>query len=322
MEYIRVVSKGSYFVGGKRVTLAGGKPVHMRFWPGGPELDYNPNGDFQAGQMYVQYTRIADPVLPYPVCMIHGGGGTGALWESTQKGEPGWEFMFLKNGFHVNVSDGVERGRASWAQFPEINPAPPMFNSYAERWTTYRLGETLGVPYPGSRFNMSKFDDLVKQQVPRWTTSIPMAQEAYNQYIGEMEDGCILLAHSQGGLFAINAALAHHRNVKGVVLVESSSTLDVSQADVSAFKKIPFLFVWGDFLGEEYSSERYTWVGDFAYTRTMRNLHRRILEMDGDSSWIHLPEIGICGNTHALMMEDNSAQIADMICDWIKAHVH
>ena len=87
--------------------------------------DYDPNGDFQAGQMYVQYTRLADPVVPYPVCMVHGGGGTGALWETTQAGEPGWEYMFLQNGFHVNVSDGVERGRASWAQFPEINPVPP-----------------------------------------------------------------------------------------------------------------------------------------------------------------------------------------------------
>lgn len=30
--------------------------------------------------MYVQYTRLADPVLPYPVCMIHGGGASGVLW--------------------------------------------------------------------------------------------------------------------------------------------------------------------------------------------------------------------------------------------------
>lgn len=89
MDYIKVSSKGSYFVGGERVTLSGGEPVKMCFWPGGPELNYDPNGDFQAGQMYVQYTRLADPVLPYPVCMIHGGGGTGALWESTQQGGPG-----------------------------------------------------------------------------------------------------------------------------------------------------------------------------------------------------------------------------------------
>ena len=47
--------------------------------------------------------------------------------------------MFLQNGLNVNVSDGVERGRSSWAQFPGINEGEPMFQSYAERWTTYRL---------------------------------------------------------------------------------------------------------------------------------------------------------------------------------------
>lgn len=321
MNYIKVTSKGSCFFGGKRITLEGNDPVKMRYWPGGPELNYDPNGDFQAGQMYVQYTRLADPVVPYPVCMIHGGGGTGALWESTQQGTPGWEFMFLENGFHVNVSDGVERGRASWAQFPQINPVPPMFNSYAERWTTYRLGERLGEPYPGSRFDASKFDDLIKQQVPRWTTSIPMAQEAYNAYIASMKDGCILLAHSQGGLFALNAALACPQNVKAIVLIESSSTLDVTQTDVSSLKDIPFLFVWGDFLGEAYRSERYTWIGDFAYTKTMRSLHEKILDLGGCSQWLHLPEMGIRGNTHAMMIEDNSRQIADMVCDWLKAQL-
>ena len=322
MNCVKIISKGSRFFGGKRVTLAGNAPVRMQYLPGGPELEYDPNGDFQAGQMYVQYTRLAEPVVPYPVCMIHGGGGTGALWESTQQGGPGWEFMFLENGFHVNVSDGVERGRASWAQFPQINPVPPLFNSYAERWTTYRLGEKLGEPYPGSRFDADKFDDLIKQQVPRWTTSIDMAQEAYNTYIGSMTDGCILLAHSQGGLFALNAALAHPENVKAIVLIESSSTLDVSQTDVSCLKDIPFLFVWGDFLGEAYCSERYTWIGNFAYTGTMRNLHQKILELGGTSQWLHLPEIGICGNTHAMMVEDNSRQIADIVCSWLKEHVH
>ena len=213
MDYVKVTSKGSYFVGGEKVTIAGTNPIQMELWPGGPVMNYDPNGDFQAGQMYVQYTRIADPVVPYPVCMVHGGGGTGALWETTQAGEPGWEYMFLQNGFNVNVSDGMERGRASWAQFPEINPVPPCFNSYAERWTTYRLGPKYPESYEGSRFNAAGYDAFLKSQVPRWTTSIPMAQKAYDQYVGGMTDGCIMLAHSQGGLFTVNAALAHPENV-------------------------------------------------------------------------------------------------------------
>ena len=39
-------------------------------------------------------------------------------------------------------------------------------------------------------------------------------------------------------------------------------------------------------------------------------------------AWMELPELGIHGNTHALMMEDNSDEIADLICEWIKGHIH
>lgn len=322
MEPVKVISKGSYHIGGKKTVIEGSAPVETHFWPGGPAVIYDPNGEFQAGQMYVQYTRIQDPVVPYPVCMIHGGGASGALWESTQDGGPGWEFMFLQNGFNVNVSDGVERGRSSWAQFPEINAGPPMFNSYAERWTTYRLGPKYGVSFEGSRFDASKYDTFMKQQVPRWTTSNDMVLKAYEEYFSSMTDGFIILAHSQGGFFSLNTALKTYQNIKGIILVESSSTLDVNVTDVSCFKDIPFLFVFGDFLGEEYCPDGYQWAGNFAYHGTMRNLHNKILEMGGDSTWIHLPELGIRGNTHAMMLEDNSRQIADLICDWIEEHVH
>lgn len=322
MEPVKVISMGSYHIGGKKVSIDGSEPYETPLWPGGPTVVYDPNGEFQAGQMYVQYTRIADPVLPYPVCMLHGGGGTGAIWESTQDGGPGWQYMFMQNGFNVNLSDAVERGRASWAQFPEINDGPPMFNSYAERWTTYRIGPRYGVGYEGSRFDLSKYDNLIKMHVPRWTSSNDMVQAAYDEYFGSLTEGCIILAHSQGGLFSLNSAVKDGKNIKGFILVESSSTLDVNVTDVSGLKDIPFLFIYGDFIGPEFCIDGYEWPGNFAYYGTMRNLHNRIQELGGDSTWLHLPEIGIRGNTHAMMVENNSRQIADIICGWIKEHVH
>jgi pimeloyl-ACP methyl ester carboxylesterase len=321
MSAISIVSKGSYHIGGKKVVIEGSAPVKTQLWKDGPSVMYDPNGEFEAGQMYVQYTRLENPVLPYPVCMIHGGGATGALFESTQTGGPGWEYTFLQNGFNVNVSDGVERGRSSWAQFPEINEGPPMFNSFAERWTTYRLGPKYGIQWDGSRFDYSKYEDFMKQQVPRWTTSNPMVQKAYNEYFDSMTEGCIILSHSQGGFFTMNSLIEHSKNVKGVILVESSSTIDVNKTDVSHLKDIPFLFVFGDFLDKEYVTPEYTWVGQFGYEDTMLRLHKKLLSLNGDSTWIHLPDLGIRGNTHAMMIEDNSAEIADIICDWIKAHV-
>lgn len=49
----------------------------------------------------------------------------------------------------------------------------------------------------------------------------------------------------------------------------------------------------------------------------MRKLHERILELGGDSTWMNLPAMGIKGNSHMLMVDDNNDQIADMINDWL-----
>lgn len=53
----------------------------------------------------------------------------------------------------------------------------------------------------------------------------------------------------------------------------------------------------------------------------MRHLYEHLKASGCDTEWMYLPDRGIYGNTHALMMESNSRQIADLICDWLKEHV-
>ena len=60
---------------------------------------------------------------------------------------------------------------------------------------------------------------------------------------------------------------------------------------------------------------------DQSVWRLSPTVRYRLLELGGDSTWTELPDLGIRGNTHALMMEDNSDEIADLICDWIREHV-
>jgi hypothetical protein len=43
------------------------------FSPGSPPFRYDPNGDFQAGQIYVQYVRLVNPRARYPLLLMHGG---------------------------------------------------------------------------------------------------------------------------------------------------------------------------------------------------------------------------------------------------------
>ena len=41
----------------------------------------------------------------------------------------------------------------------------------------------------------------------------------------------------------------------------------------------------------------------------------------GKAELLVLPDIGIKGNTHMLMQDDNSLDIADILLDWIGKHV-
>ena len=109
---------GSFHVGGSLVTLSG-LPLRERVsTPGGPVHYVDPNGEIAAGQMYVQYVRLAEPRGRVPVLMWHGGGESGVNWETTPDGRDGWQMRFLRAGLDVYVSDSVERGRASWAPYP------------------------------------------------------------------------------------------------------------------------------------------------------------------------------------------------------------
>ena len=101
---------GSFHIGGAQVTLSGLPEREIVFTPGAPPLKVNPNGDFEAGQMYVQYVKLESPKARYPLLLWHGGGLTGVTWETKPDGSPGWQQFFLRNGHDVYVSDAVERG--------------------------------------------------------------------------------------------------------------------------------------------------------------------------------------------------------------------
>ena len=51
------------------------------------------------------------------------GGLTGACWETTPDGRPGWLHNFLSAGFAVYVLDNVERGRSGFVQLKMFGTA-------------------------------------------------------------------------------------------------------------------------------------------------------------------------------------------------------
>jgi len=140
-EPITLRDMGSFHVGGRLVEISG-KPVkEVVFTPGGVPAKVDPNGTYQVEQMYVQYFLPANEKGAYPLLMWHGGGLTGVTYETTPDGREGWLNYFLRKGWAVYNSDAVERGRAGWAQYPDIFKGEPVFLTTANPFERFRIGD-------------------------------------------------------------------------------------------------------------------------------------------------------------------------------------
>jgi pimeloyl-ACP methyl ester carboxylesterase len=304
---------GSFHVGGRTAALSGMPTSDVVFSPGAPAIKVDPNGEFEAEQMYVQYVKLAQPKAKVPILLWHGGGLTGVTWETKPDGKPGWQQFFLNAGYDVYVSDAVERGRASWARYPEIFKSQPMFRTKKEAWELFRIGPSyeIGgqrVAFEGQQFPIEAFDQFAKQGVPRWVTNDEATQKAYDALV-EKVCPCVVVVHSQGGNFGFNAALAAPDKIKAVVAIEPSGAPDPAKVDVGKLKGTPHLIVWGDFRDK---------VAVWQRIQIAPSKYRDALAAAGGTADVFdLPVMGIKGNTHMLMMDRNSDDVAKLVHDWI-----
>ncbi len=303
---------GSMHVGGRNVAISG-MPV-----PASPPTAavYDPNGDYEAGQMYVQYVKLASPRAKYPLLLIHGGGLTGVTWETKPDGEPGWQMFFLKQGHDVYVADGMERGRASWARYPQIYKTEPTTVTKKIAWETFRIGP-LGSyqsdpaarrALPGVRFPTAYFDQFFKQTVPTWGSNGPDIQAAYDALIQKICP-CVMIVHSQGANFGFTAARNAPAKVKAIVAIEPAGAPNPARIDVTGLKAVPHLVVWGDNL-EGYDR----WM---AIVRTVATYEDALRRQGGIADHLDLPKVGVRGNSHMMMMDTNSDQIAGLVQTWL-----
>lgn len=305
---------GSFHVGGRIATIEGLAPREIVFSPGAPPLRINPNGDFQVEQMYVQYTRLENPRARFPLLLWHGGGLTGVTWETTPDGRPGWQMFFLRQGHDVYVSDAVERGRSGWARFPEVFAGEPVFRTLGEGWGLFRIGPADGwntdparrVAFPEAKFPVAAWNQFGRQSVPRWVTTDPQIQRAYDAYVQQVCP-CVVMVHSQGGNFAFTAALNAPDKIRAIIAIEPSGAPPAG-SDAAKLKGIPHLVVWGD------NTDQPFWA------RIRGNVERwqaAIREAGGTADTLDLPAAGLRGNSHMLMMDSNSDQVAQLVQDWM-----
>jgi len=303
-------------IGGREAVLDGLAEREVLYSPGNATVIVDPNGAFEVEHMYVQYVRLAAPKARHPLLLMHGGGLCGVTYETKPDRQPGWQSWFLQAGHDVYVADAVERGRASWARFPEIFQGEPHFRTKAEAWELFRIGAdgswrgsaSSSVANSGTLFPITAFDQFMKQATPRWTTTDAATQGAYNTLVDE-HGPFVIITHSQGANFAFRMAAAHPDKVAAIVAVEPSGFPSASQESLSAVRHIPHLFVWGDHMG---SSAIWRRIRQrlYRYGNTLRSEGVAVVELD-------LPAIGVRGNSHMLMMDTNSNLVASLIQKWL-----
>lgn len=313
---LNVAEIGSFHIGGGNVTLSGLPPRRMVLTRGAPPRDFPSDGDFETGQMYVQYVRLASRRARYPLLLWHGGGMTGVTWETTPDGRPGWQSWFLRTGHDVYVSDAMERGRASWSRFPEIYPDQPHFRSKQQSWDLFRLGPPGSYataaaarrPYPGQQFPIEAFDQFAKQLVPRWATHDSPTQAAYDALVHRIGP-CVIVTHSQGGIFGFHAALKAPDLVKAVIAIEPSGAPEPDVVPIGQLRTVPHLVVWGDYLDRDAF-----WQGLIPNTG---RYFQALATAGGVADTLDLPTLGLAGNSHFPMMDRNSDQVAALVQDWM-----
>ena len=312
---ITLKTMGSFHIGGRLVEISGRPVKEIVLNAGGVPARIDPNGRYQVEQMYVQYFIPQNERGAAPLLMWHGGGLTGVTYESTPDGREGWLNYFLRAGWAVYNSDAVERGRAGWAQYPDIFTTEPVFLPVANPFERFRIGMGAGsyaddpdkrrVP-EGAQFPVEAYGNFVKQIVPRWTSTDAAITAAYLAEVDKVCP-CVILFHSQAGQFAFNVAQARPDKIKALVAVEPAAVGDPAKVD--ALKGIPILIVYGDYIPLDSRWPKMHQNGvDFA---------DKITAAGGSVDIVELPKIGIRGNSHMLMMDKNNLEVAAVIQKWL-----
>jgi pimeloyl-ACP methyl ester carboxylesterase len=177
-------------------------------------------GTIAVGQQYVQYMIPAEKRYPYPVIMVHGGGGQGTHMMGIG-GRPGWVHYFVQAGYSVYWLDRPSYGRSPYhpdALGPSHLPNVPPYEGLVQTPVVFNTAQW---PGPGGMN-----DPLIDQFMACESGNV--MDEAFHSDLAwrggvELVDRigpCILLTHAFGGFFGWGVADRRPNLVKGIFCME------------------------------------------------------------------------------------------------------
>jgi pimeloyl-ACP methyl ester carboxylesterase len=312
-----IKSQGSFFVGGESKTITTAGP--------GPGA----GGEVTINQMYVQYQIPPAGDRHVPVVMVHGCCLSSKTWETTPDGRMGWNEYFVRKDRSVYLADQVSRARSGFdaAVFADVKagrvpPAqlPNIINAtHQVAWTVFRFGPSYGKPFPDEQFPVEAIDELYKQMIPDLNATLPTPNPTWANMaaLAVRLRGAVLMGHSESGFFPEQAALVDPSGVKGLISIEMPCPT-LTAAQISTLAKIPTLVMFGDHLSDMPATGPANWAASFDGCQAFV---QQVNKAGGDAEMMHLPALGIHGNSHMLMQDKNSDQLADLVIAWLDKHV-
>jgi hypothetical protein len=127
----------------------------------------------------------------------------------------------------------------------------------------------------------------------------------------------LITGPSAPGRITVNQMYVHYRIPVGkhgapVVMVRGSNHTGMTYETTSAFARVPVLSLWGD----NSVGAKQTVNGDARRNGCLAAVNA-IKAAGGRATLTLLPEIGIKGNSHMMMMDRNNLQVAEVILKWL-----
>lgn len=322
---LSIQTQGSFAVGGSVKTEPG------EFDPLKPMVS---SGQTFHGDHAYTFYQIPVNARKLPLVMWHGAGQFSKTWETTPDGREGFQNIFLRRRFATYLIDQPRRGDAGRsmveATLKPVADEQMWFNQFrVGTWPNYFAGvqfskdpETLNQYFRSMTPNTGVFDPAV-------------ISDAVSALFNKIGNG-VLITHSQSGgpgwLTAIKnpkvKAIVSFEPGSGFVFPEGEvpapmpSSFDTLQgvaiplADFNALTKIPIVIYYGDNIPTEPTAmpAQDSWRVRLAMAKLWRDTVNR---HGGNVTLVHLPEIGIKGNTHFPFSDLNNVQIADLVSKFL-----
>lgn len=320
-----IQDQGSFAVGGTVLRTPG------TFDPRNPRT---PDGQtYHGDHLYTFYQNPVD-ARDLPIVMWHGYGQFSKTWESTPDGREGFQNIFLRRQFPVYLIDQPRRGNAGKSTVEgTVKPTTDEQFWFGQ----FRVGVWPdyfdGVQFPR---DPAALEQYFRQMTPdTGPIDIEVVSDAVSALFDKIGPG-ILFTHSHSGGLGWSAALKNE-NIKAIVSFEPGSNFVFPEGEVpepkpssfdtlkgvpvplSEFKaltRIPIIIFYGDNIPKDPTDipTQDAWRIRLEMAKLWRDA---INKHGGDATVVHLPEIGITGNTHFPFSDLNNVEIADLVSKFL-----